>query len=346
MSPPGRPKGEYRNALHEGTPVSGTLPVHRPSGVSAAVAWLRDESQARLVGGGTDLVALWRSGLIPQGPLVTVRSLGLDDIVLRDGHLMLGAGVRMAEAARSPLVLQHAPAVAQALLASASPQVRNMATLGGNLLQQTRCGYFRGRDAACHKLVPGSGCAVRSGEQRHAAIFGVDGPCCATHASDLAVALLALDATVRIQGADGERRVPLQSLYRAGDPTLVAGEIVTAIELPCSQAARRSLYIKVRDRASFQLAVVSLAVALECVDGKVVHARLAAGGVGTVPWRLQASEAALVGQPGATPTWQAAARAATEGAEALPGNHFKLELLQRCVAHGLQRAASHTGETS
>ncbi len=326
--------------------MSGTLVIHRPARVAEAAALLRDEPQARLVGGGTDLVALWRSGLMPQGPLVTVRSLALDGMVLRDGHLMLGAGVRMAEAARSPLVLQHAPAVAQALLASASPQVRNMATLGGNLLQQTRCSYFRGRDPACHKLVPGSGCAARSGEQRHAAIFGASGPCCATHASDLAVALQALDAVLLVQGAAGERRMPPQALYGAGGHTLAAGEMITAIELPCTEAARRSLYIKVRDRASFQFAVVSLAVALECVDGQVVHARMAAGGVGAVPWRLQRSEAALIGQPAVAPTWQAAALASTEGAEPLPGNHFKLELLQRCVAHGLQRAALHTGAPS
>lgn len=332
--------------------MSGSLRIHRPRQVSEAVVWLRGDPCARLVGGGTDLVPLWRSGLLPQGPLVTVRSLGLDGITLGDGRLTLAAGVRMAEAAGSPLVLQHAPAVAQALLASASPQVRNMATLGGNLLQQTRCGYFRARDPACHRLAPGSGCAARTGEQRHAAIFGASGACCASHPSDLAVALLALAAHVVVQGACGEQRMPLDALYCVPGPsevpehTLAAGDIITSIELPCAESARRSVYLKVRDRASFQFAVVSLAVALECVDGKVVHARLAAGGIGTVPWRLHSCEAALIGQPAAPPTWHAAALVATEGAEPLPGNRFKLQLLQRCVAHGLQRAASHAGAAS
>ncbi|MBI5258140.1 MAG: molybdopterin-dependent oxidoreductase [Burkholderiales bacterium] len=335
--------------------MSAAPDVIHPAGLQEALALLRTQPRARVVGGGIEWVSLLRSGVPPPGPLVSVRPLGLDGIVLQQGRLRLGAGTRMAEAARSPLVQQQAPAVAQALAASASPQVRNMATLAGNLLQATRCAYFRGEEPACHRRQPGSGCAVRSGEQRQAAVFGTGGPCCATHASDLAVALLALDAQLLLQSAAGERRLALADLYQEPgtqdatvpltEHTLAPGELITAIELPCTRAAGGSLYTKVRDRASFQFAVVSLAVALEVQDGRITQARLAAGGVGTVPWRLQASEAALVGQPFGAAAWEAAASAATQGAAPLPGNAFKLDLLRRCVVHTLQRAATHAGCT-
>jgi xanthine dehydrogenase YagS FAD-binding subunit len=255
----------------------------------------------------------------------------------------------MADVARSALVLAQAPSLAQALLASASPQVRNVATLGGNLLQRTRCPYYRGQASACNKAHPGSGCAMLTGDQRHAAVFGVSPHCRATQASDLAVALLTLDAQLVVQGPNAQRRIGVDALY----PTLTADaqlehtlghdELITAIELPLSDAARTSTYLKVRDRASFQFALVSLAVALQTTDGVVSSARLAAGGVGTRPWRLHASEDVLIGQTAGPETWRAAALAATHGAEALPGNAFKLELLQRCVAHTLAR---YTGEPS
>ncbi|MBX3619212.1 MAG: FAD binding domain-containing protein [Rhizobacter sp.] len=321
--------------------MSAGLQVHRPASLAQAMAVLHEQPGTRPVGGGTELVTLLRSGLTPHTPLMTMATLGLDQVALHGDQLVLGAGARMADVARSPLVLREAPAVAQALLASASPQVRNVATLGGNLLQRTRCPYFRGGAPACNKRVPGSGCAVHTGEQRHAALFGASAQCCATHASDLAVALLALDATLVVQGPRGERRLPLEALHLepahdAGrEHSLSAGELITAIALPCSAAARASRYLKVRDRASFQFALVSLAVALECRAGTVAHARLAAGGVGTRPWRLHTSEAALAGQPATPATWQSAARAATQGAEPLPGNAFKLDLLQRCIEHAL-----------
>lgn len=326
-----------------------TMQVQRPHTVEQALALLSDTPHARVVGGGTELVALTRSGLMPHGPLLTMRSLGLDQIAVQDGRLVIGAGATLAEVASSAQVLAQAPSLAQALLASASPQVRNVATLGGNLLQRTRCPYYRGQAAACNKAHPGSGCAVLTGDQRHAAVFGVSPHCRATHASDLAVALLALDAQLVVQGPNAQRRIGVDALYP--DPTADAqrehtlghDELITAIELPLSDAARTSTYLKVRDRASFQFALVSLAVALHTADGVVSSARLAAGGVGTRPWRLHASEAALIGQAAGPEAWRAAALAATHGAEALPGNAFKLELLQRCVAHTLAR---YTGEPS
>lgn len=319
--------------------MSAAPTVYRPDSVAQAIAVLHEQPDTRPVGGGTELVALLRGGIVAPSPLLMVKTLGLDTVVARDDHLVLGAGARMADVARSPLVLQHAPAVAQALLASASPQVRNVATLGGNLLQRTRCPYFRGSAGPCNKRMAGAGCGVQTGEQRHAAVFGTSERCCATHASDLAVALLALDAELSIHGPRGERRMPLAALYLdpADDPmrehALAPGELITAIALPLSDAARRSRYLKVRDRASFQFAVVSVALALTCHAGRVAHVRLAAGGVGTRPWRLHESEAALIGHPLNASAATAAAAAATAGATPLPGNTFKLELLQRCVAH-------------
>lgn len=332
--------------------MSGTLALHRPASLADVAALVHQQPHAQPVGGGTELVPLLRSRLRAPSPLWTVSTLHLDDITLRDGHLVLGAGARMAEVARSPLVLREAPAVVQALLASASPQVRNVATLGGNLMQRTRCAYFRSQAPACNKVAPGSGCSVPTGDQRHAAIFGTSPQCCATHASDLAVALLALDATLRMNGPHGERELPLEAFHAAPladanhEHTLAPGEFITAITLPCSPAARHSHYLKVRDRASFQFALVSVAVALHCIDGQVAHARLAAGGVGTRPWRLQASEAALMGQPATATTWQAAATAATHGAQPLPGNTYKLELLQRCVQHALSHTLSDSGAST
>lgn len=327
--------------------MNGTLQLHRPASLAQALRVLREQPLAQLVGGGTEIVALTRSGLMPRGPLVTMRSMGLDGITSRDGWLSIGAGATMADVARSPRVLQEAPALAQALLASASPQVRNVATLGGNLMQHTRCPYYRGRAATCNRIEPGSGCAVLGGEQREAAIFGGTDFCRATHASDLAVALLSLNAQLVIGGPDGERRLAIEALYaeatatHAPEPTLAAGELITSIELPLSAAARSSVYLKLRDRASFQFALVSVATALHVEQGRVISVRLSAGGVGTRPWRLRASEAALHGAMANDSTWSLAAHAATEGAQPLPGNAFKLELLQRCVMHALQRC----GET-
>lgn len=333
-----------------------TMQVHRPRTVEQALALLNEAPFTRVVGGGTELVPLIRSGLMPHAPVLTLRSLGLNHIATQNGRLVIGAGATLAEVARSVCVLQQAPSLAQALLASASPQVRNVATLGGNLLQRTRCPYYRGHASTCNKAHPGSGCAVLTGDQRQAAVFGVSPHCRATHASDLAVALLALEAQLVVQGPNAQRRIGVDALYPGPmadaqlEHTLGHNELITAIELPLTDAARTSTYLKVRDRASFQFALVSLAVALQVTNGVVSSARLAAGGVGTRPWRLHASEATLIGQAAGPDSWRAAALAATHGAEALPGNAFKLELLQRCVAHtlarhtGLPQAPADTGE--
>jgi xanthine dehydrogenase YagS FAD-binding subunit len=312
--------------------------VFRPAGQAQAVALLATMPHARMIGGGTDLVPLARDGLAVLGPLVPVRAMDLDGIALRDGRLVIGAGATLAEVLRSPLVQREAPAVVQALQASASPQVRNAATVGGNLLQRTRCPYFRGGAPACNRRAAGSGCAAREGEQRHAALFGTSDHCVSAHASDLAVALLALGAHVSIAGPLGERRIALEALYPATatperEHTLAAGELITAIAFDIGPAARASGYLKVRDRASFQFALVSLAHAMDRADGVLRRVRLAAGGVGTRPWRLRDSEAVLEGRDDGPAAWRQAAAMAGQGARPLPGNAFKLDLLQRCVAH-------------
>lgn len=317
-----------------------SMRVHRPADLPEALRLLATLPQARVIGGGTDLVPLARDGLIPLGPLVSLRSLGLSGIEQRGDRLIIGAGATLAEVAASPLVQREAPAVVQALRASASPQVRNAAIVGGNLLQRSRCPYFRGGAPACNRRLAGSGCAARDvdggGDQRHAALFGTSAQCIAAHASDLAVALLALDAEVMVSGPQGERPLALEALYPAAasaerEHTLVSDELITAVQITTGVAARASGYRKVRDRASFQFALVSLAWALERGDGRLRQVRLAAGGVGTRPWRLRDSETVLEGGADEAGMWRRAAEAAGQGAQALPGNAFKLELLRRCL---------------
>jgi xanthine dehydrogenase YagS FAD-binding subunit len=274
--------------------------------------------------------------------------MGLGGMELHEGRLVIGAGATLSEVLRSPLVRREAPAVVQALQASASPQVRNAATVGGNLLQRTRCPYFRGGAPACNRRMAGSGCAASEGEQRHAALFGISEHCVASHASDLAVALLALQAEVTIAGPQGERRIALEALYPATatperEHTLAAGEMITSITIDTGPAARASGYLKVRDRASFQFALVSLAHAVDCANGVLRHVRLAGGGVGARPWRLRESEAVLEGRDDGPAAWLAAATAAGQGAQPLPGNAFKIDLLQRCVAHA-GKSGAPTGQ--
>lgn len=316
--------------------MSAAVVVHRPATTAAALALMRAQPAARWIGGGTELVPLSRDGVLALGPLVAVRALGLQHIGLQSGQLVIGAGATMAEVMQSALVQQRAPVLCQALQASASAQVRHLATVGGNLLQRTRCPYFRGGAPACNRRQPGSGCAVLTGEQRQAALFGTSEHCVATQASDLAVALLALDAEVKIAGPQGERLLPLEALYpESAEPgrehTLAAGELITRLQLPTPAAAHESFYLKLRDRAAFQFALVSLAVVVQHEGGVITRARLTAGGVGSRPWRLRASEDALAGRPNRPATWRHAATAAVQGARPLPGNAFKQDLLQRCV---------------
>ena len=253
----------------------------------------------------------------------------------------------MAEVAAHPAVAEQYPIIAEALLNSASPQVRNQATMGGNLLQRTRCPYFRdvGYDA-CNKRAPGSGCAAIGGENRWHAVLGTSEKCIAVHPSDLAVALVALDAVVEVRGASGQRTVPLLEFHRLPDRTphietvLGPGELISAITVPANAAARRSHYLKVRDRASFEFAVVSAAVALDMDGARIRQARVALGGVGTKPWRVPRVEAALAGSTLDPDSLRSAAAVAAEGAQGRGHNDFKIELMQRAIVRAVEIAGA------
>jgi xanthine dehydrogenase YagS FAD-binding subunit len=300
---------------------------------------------AVFVAGGGDVLSLWKDAACMPPAVIDISRLPLDAIELRDGGIAIGALARMADVADHPAIRTDYPVLAEALLASASPQLRNAATVGGNLLQRTRCTYFRTPGFACNKRAPGSGCAALGGDDRRHAIFGASEHCAATHASDLAVALVALGASVELCGPGGDRAVALEALYvEPGDypdreTTLAPGELITAIRVPRAGFARRSRYLKIRDRAAFDFAVVSVAAALDVADGEVRAARLAAGGVGTVPWRLRCSEQALTGARCSEPGVEAAAACAGDGARPLGHNGFKLELLRRCVRRVLAELA-------
>jgi xanthine dehydrogenase YagS FAD-binding subunit len=294
------------------------------------------------IAGGTDLMQLWKTGNSTPDLLIDISRLPLDAIEARAGGITIGALARMSEVADHPAIREGYPAIAQALLASASPQIRNVATIGGNLLQRTRCVYFRSDTLPCNKRQPGSGCSAIEGENRLHAIFGASDHCVATHASDLAVALVALDATVRIRGRDGVRTLPVEDLFAPPDgqpereTALEPGELIVAIDVPDSELARRSAYLKVRDRASFEFAVVSAAVALRVEGGVIQGSRIAAGGVGTTPWRLRNCEALLVGARPGDAAFQMAAERAADGAQMLSRNGFKIELLKRVVFRALK----------
>jgi xanthine dehydrogenase YagS FAD-binding subunit len=293
--------------------------------------------------GGTDLLQLWKAGAVAPESVVDISRLPLGEVGLVDGQLALGALARLSDVATHPDVMRDHPLIAEAILASASGQIRNMATIGGNLLQRTRCPYFRSEGLACNKRVPGSGCGALSGENRQAALFGTSTSCVAAHASDLAVALMALDADVEVFGAAGRRRFPLPDLYRLPaetperDTNLATGELITGIHVPnASRFAACSTYLKVRDRASFEFAVVSVAAAVRVENGAIVEARLAAGGVAPLPWRLTESEAALVGRAPDVRAIAAAGDLAIADARPLAHNGFKIELLRNAVIRALQ----------
>ncbi|MCT9143534.1 FAD binding domain-containing protein [Streptomyces violarus] len=300
-------------------------------------------SGGRYIAGGTTLVDLMRETVERPGTLVDIAALPLRDIrVTERGGLLVGALVRMAEAAAHPKVRSLYPVISQALELSASAQLRNMATIGGNIMQRTRCTYFRDVTADCNKREPGSGCAALHGHNRTHAILGGSNACVATHPSDVAVAFAALEASVHLLGPDGERRVPFSDfLLKPGDTpnrehALKQGELITTVEIPAHPRPLKSGYLKVRDRQSYEFALTSAAVALHMRGGVIREAKVAAGGVGTVPWKLPAVEQALIGERPSDRLWAEAARHAADGARPLQHNGFKVELLQRTVERQLR----------
>ncbi|MEU3089168.1 FAD binding domain-containing protein [Streptomyces massasporeus] len=297
----------------------------------------------RYIAGGTTLVDLMRETVERPETLVDITGLPLGEITVTErGGLRVGALVTMSEAAAHATVRTLYPVVSQALELSASAQLRNMATIGGNIMQRTRCTYFRDVTADCNKREPGSGCAALHGVNRTHAILGTSDACVATHPSDAAVAFAALEAQVRLLGPDGERQVPFADFLLLPGSTphreqaLGQGELITAVEVPALPRPLRSGYLKVRDRQSYEFALTSAAVALHVRGGVIREARVAAGGVGTVPWKLPAVEQHLVGERPSGALWPAAAAKAAAGARPLQHNRFKVELLKRTVERQLR----------
>ncbi|MDT9697990.1 xanthine dehydrogenase family protein subunit M [Streptomyces sp. P17] len=298
----------------------------------------------RYIAGGTTLVDLMRETVERPDTLVDISDLPLRDVTVTErGGLRIGALVRMAEAAAHPKVRTTYPVISQALELSASAQLRNMATIGGNIMQRTRCTYFRDVTAACNKREPGSGCAALEGFNRTHAILGTSDACVATHPSDVAVAFAALEATVHLMNPNGqERSVAFADflLKPGGTPSreqaLRQGELITAVEIPALPRPLKSGYLKVRDRQSYEFALTSAAVALHIRGGVIREAKVAAGGVGTVPWKLPAVERHLIGERPSKALWTAAAERSADGARPLRHNRFKADLLKRTIERQLR----------
>jgi xanthine dehydrogenase YagS FAD-binding subunit len=311
------------------------------SDIRAAIA--AGQRGGRFIAGGTTLVDLMRETVERPDSLVDIGPLPLTGTTATPGGgLRIGALVRMADAAADPRVRSAFPVVSEALELSASAQLRTMATIGGNIMQRTRCSYFRDVTANCNKREPGSGCAALEGYNRGHAILGGSDACVATHPSDLAVAFAALEASVHLEGPGGTRTVPFAGfLLRPGstpdrEQALRPGELITAVELPALPRPSRSGYLKVRDRQSYEFALTSAAVALQIQGGVIRAAKVAAGGVGTVPWKLPAVEQHLLGKRPSESLWAEAAQRAADGARPLRHNGFKVALLERTVERQLR----------
>jgi xanthine dehydrogenase YagS FAD-binding subunit len=310
--------------------------------VAEAVRLVGERPGAGFIAGGTDLLNLMKDGARSHDRVVDINRLALGDIVRAGGVIRIGGLARMADVAAHPEVRRCLPVVAQALLASASPQVRNMAAIGGNLLQRTRCGYFRDAGSPCNKRAPGSGCPALDGQNRGHAVLGGSDHCIAVHPSDFAVALLAVDAVVLTQGPAGSRRIPLDDFHllpgTAPDRETVLGhgELIVGVEVPVTTMAAKSAYLKLRDRTTFEFAVVAVAAALDLRRGKVHDIRLTFGGIATKPWRSIDAEAALRGKAITDATIAAAGHALVRGAVARQGNAFKIGLVQRALAGHLR----------
>jgi xanthine dehydrogenase YagS FAD-binding subunit len=300
---------------------------------------------AVFIAGGTTLVDLMRETVLRPAALVDINALPYRFIELGSSTLRIGSLARMSDVARHPDVRREFPVIAQALELSASAQVRNMASIGGNLLQRPRCLYFRDVSAGCNRRAPGSGCSAIGGLNRGHAILGASQQCAATHPSDLAVALTALDAVVFARSSHGERRIPIGQLFRRPGSTperehnLGSDELIVAVEVPRGPEMHRSGYLKVRDRQGFDFALASAAVAMDVQAGTIRTARVAVGGVATVPWRLPAVERALSGRAPDDALFKAASGLAADGAQPLSDNAFKVELVKRTVERQLATVA-------
>lgn len=315
------------------------------TGVPQAIQAGAQGTHVRFIAGGTTLLDLMKLNVERPTQVVDINRLPLDKIEsLPDGHLRIGALVRNSDLAHAEQVVNSYSVLSEALLAGASAQLRNMATTGGNLLQRTRCMYFRNEAMACNKREPGSGCSAIEGDNRTLAILGASKDCIATNPSDMNVALTALEATIHIQGAKGERDVPIGEFFLLPGATpqrehlLERGDLITHIVLPAPKSGSKQVYLKLRDRASYEFALSSAAVVVEVKGGKITYARVALGGVGTKPWRSLEAEQVLHGKAPDQKTFHEAAEAALHGAKPQSQNGFKVELAKRCITHALTLA--------
>jgi xanthine dehydrogenase YagS FAD-binding subunit len=322
----------------------------RARSASEAVRLVQAQPDAKFLGGGTNLVDLMREGIELPATLIDVTGFSRQIEVRNDGSILIGAGVKNTELAAHRVVRERLPMLARAVLAGASGQIRNMATVGGNLMQRTRCYYFYDSAAHCNKRTPGAGCDAVDGFNRMHAILGASSACVAAHPSDMCVALAALDAIVHVEGPNGSRSLNFVNFHRLpGDrpdveTELAGADLVTAIELPPLSFAGRSTYRKVRDRASYAFALVSVAAAIDVANGKVSDVRLALGGVAHKPWRAFEAEKVLRGRPATIENFGAAAEAELSKARGLKHNAFKIELARRVIVHTLN-ALSQGGQS-
>jgi len=300
---------------------------------------------AKIIAGGTNLVDLMKRGVTAPDKLIDINHLPLKNIAPVKGGLHIGALALNSVVSENKLVVAQQPLLSMALKAGASPQLRNMATVGGNILQRTRCAYFYDTTMPCNKREPGSGCGAIGGYNRMHAIFGASDKCIAVHPSDMCVALVALDATLIVQSKKGTRRIPFADFHRLPgehpdlDNNLAAGELILGVEIPDNNFAKNSYYLKIRDRQSYAFALVSVAAALELEGNTIKNARLAMGGVAHKPWRLVEAEKALIGKPVSAETFNIAAQIAIQGAKTYGGNDFKLKLAPATITEALKHAS-------
>lgn len=317
----------------------------RAQDTASALLAIARERSARFIAGGTNILDFMKEGVETPGMLVDINALALRSIERLGEGLFIGALARMSDVAANEQIRSAFPMVAIALEESASPQLRNMASIGGNLLQRTRCQYFRDTAMPCNKRVPGSGCGAMEGTNRKEAVLGTSEFCIATHASDLAVALAALDASVHVHDDAGEHVVPLSEFYRLPGRTphienaLAPNQLLTGVSIPLLPFAARSTYLKVRDREQYDFALASAAVALDAHAGVIRNARVALGGIATIPWRSPEAETALANQPATRETFTKAADAALAAARGYGENDFKIPLAKRTLVRALEIVA-------
>ncbi|MFC4017656.1 FAD binding domain-containing protein [Micromonospora sp. GCM10011542] len=324
----------------------------RVADVGTAIGTVSADPDSAFLAGGTTQIDLLRIYVEQPHRLVDINDLPLNRVEqLPGGALRLGGLARMSDVAREPELVRRYPMVAEALLLGASPQLRNMATVAGNLMQRVRCSYFRDVAAACNKRAPGTGCSALDGINRGHAVLGTSDCCIATHPSDLGVALVALDAVVQTEGPAGQRSIPIDDFFLLPGRTperehpLAHGELVTGIDLPATPVAATSRYIKIRDRESYEFALASVAVAMSTADGRITGIRLALGGVATKPWRARHAERLLDGAPATTGSFVRAAEAELAPAVPYGMNAFKIELARRTMVRALESVAQREGTT-